>query len=602
VREALVNASSFDHILKKVVIVPVIALLAGAAILVWQIRESTKTVNVIETCDRRIALTLTIEKLVLDQETGLRGYEITHDPRLLQRYFDAQAELPGAFDRREALVRIAPRRSELTGIRNAYETWQQAFARPLIATIQAGGSTNDVNLNLRGKLMMDDFRERIANLNQVTEKFRDDSVTRWHRQILNMMVALLGAALLLGLVLGFYTRRLIQQVSTAFRQSHDALRFRAEQTFRSEEKLRTTLRSIGDGVITCDTEGRVLTLNDTAQELTGWTEREAREQPLAEVFPIFDEQTGQPRADPVARIVRSNQLLRLENHTLLRRRDGCELFIEESGAPIRDKQGQPDGVVIVFRDVTMARKSQQALLANEKLAVAGRLAASIAHEIHNPLDSVSNLLFLMDGVADDGERDHFLALAKQEIARVTQISRAMLSLYRESRAPVLIDLREMIESILLLMDSRFNTLRVHISHDIPNDLCVRGFPAELRQVFTNLLTNAAEATGPDGTIHIAGRFVTAGPDDDGARREQGAMITIEDNGPGIPENILHQLFQPFFTTKGERGTGLGLWISRGIITKHGGTIELTSSTGEADHGTTVSVLLAVDPVIDVAAA
>jgi signal transduction histidine kinase len=256
------------------------------------------------------------------------------------------------------------------------------------------------------------------------------------------------------------------------------------------------------------------------------------------------------------------------------------------------------GVVLVFRDITLAIKSQDALLANEKLAVAGRLAATIAHEIHNPLDSVSNLLFLMDGESTPEESADFLQLAKGEIARVTQISRAMLALYREAKAPIEIDLKEMLESILLLMERRFNSLGVTIQADLPEGLMIHGFPAELRQVFTNLLTNAAEASSPDDLITVSAQPCESHIDAEGKRREKGAIVTIRDHGPGVPEEIQSQLFQPFFTTKGERGTGLGLWVSRGIITKHGGSIGLVSNTDPIFHGTAVNVFLATDPVIN----
>jgi PAS domain S-box-containing protein len=596
----IVNASSFDRILRKVVIVPVAALLAGAALLLWQIIQANRTVALIEGCDTRIALTLRIEQLVVDQEAGLRGYEITHDPRLLQQYYVAQKALPAAFDRRASLVANNQRRDQVNSLRDAYETWQQTFASPLIATIDAGGETNDVNLNYDGKLRMDQIRARVAELNSFTESVRDKAVQQWHRQVRSTIVSLLVAAIAIGLIIGFYVRSLIQQVSTAFRQSHDVLRIRAEQTFRSEERLRTTLRSIADGVITCDRDGRVQSINDTAQELTGWSERDARDQPVELVFPIFDESTRQPLENPVARVTRSNQLVRLQNHTILIRRDGTEIYIEDSGSPIRDKHGELVGVVLVFRDVTVAKKSQEALVANEKLAVAGRLAATIAHEIHNPLDSVSNLLFLMDGVANDRERDQFLALAKQEIARVTQISRAMLSLYRESKAPVEIDLKELLDSILLLMESRFTAAGIAVAQTIPARLCIRGFPAELRQVFTNLITNASEAASPRGHITIAAESIPAGFDQLGIRREAGVLVTIDDDGPGIPPDILSHLFQPFYTTKGERGTGLGLWISRGIVTKHGGTIDLASSTGSDGHGTTATIFLPATPTLGTA--
>jgi PAS domain S-box-containing protein len=596
-----VNASSFDHILKRVVIVPVAALLLGAGALLWQINQANKTVATIELCDTRLALTLRIEQLVIDQEAGLRGYEINHDPRLLQQYLDAKQAIPEAFDRRAALVGNTQRRNQVAELRDSYETWQQTFASPLIATLQAGGETRDLTLNYDGKRRMDDIRARSLALNRFTEATRDAAVKTWHRQVRTTIISLLVAAIALGLLIGFYVLSLIRQISAAFRQSHNVLRIRAEQTFRSEERLRTTLRSIADGVITCDLEGRIQSLNDTAQELTGWSEPEARDQPVERVFPILDESTRQPRENPVVSVTRSNHLISPHKHTILTRRDGSEIFVEDAGAPIRDRHGALTGVVLVFRDVTLQKKSDQALNANEKLAVAGRLAATIAHEIHNPLDSVSNLLFLMDGVANEQERDHFLSLAKQEIARVTQISRAMLSLYRESRAPVEVDLKQLLDSILLLMESRFLSAGITVSQNIPPQLCIQAFPAELRQVFTNLLTNASEAVGFEGRVVLDAQPVAAGLDEDGVPRQPGILVTIDDDGPGIPQDVLEHLFQPFYTTKGERGTGLGLWISRGIITKHGGTIDLTSSTDPESHGTTATLFLPAYPTLTAAA-
>ncbi len=145
------------------------------------------------------------------------------------------------------------------------------------------------------------------------------------------------------------------------------------------------------------------------------------------------------------------------------------------------------------------------------------------------------------------------------------------------------------------MESRFHAARITVSQNVPSHLCVHGFPAELRQVFTNLLTNASEAASPHGTITIAAEPLPAGFDPDGIRRQAGVLITIDDDGPGIPEDILAHLFQPFYTTKGERGTGLGLWISRGIITRHGGTIDLSSSTDPTAHGTTATIFLPANP-------
>jgi signal transduction histidine kinase len=196
------------------------------------------------------------------------------------------------------------------------------------------------------------------------------------------------------------------------------------------------------------------------------------------------------------------------------------------------------------------------------------------------------------------ESVRFMDMAHQELTRVTQISRAMLGLYRESKAPVVVDLKEILEEILLLMERRLHDLGVTVSTDMPEPVEVSAFPAELRQVFTNLVTNAAEAAGPSGQIKVSIAPQTAGIDGGGQKLQAGATVTIADNGPGIPEDVQPHLFQPFFTTKGENGTGLGLWVSRGIINKHGGTICVASETGDTDHGTRVNVFLATNPTIN----
>ena len=612
------NSSSFDQILRRVFIVPVLAVLLGAAALAWQMNQAYRTVARIEAADETITLTESLDTLVIDQETGLRGYQTTSDPQFLGPYNEAVAAIPVQLDKLRASNPDPTYQAAVNDLEAAHDLWEDAFAEPLIASIHAGAQTSDVDLNLLGKRQMDTVRKSIVGLAVRSRLQREGYIRRWRLQVRITLVALIVFAIVIGLVIGLYSRRRLQEVSNAYRQAHDILSIRAEQTFQSEQKLRTTLQSIGDGVITCDADSRIETMNDVAQQLTGWTSVEAHGLPLDQVFQIISQTSREPIENPVSKVQRLNSRVTFANHTILIRKDGSEIFIDESGAPIYDKLGGLIGVVLVFRDITMAIKSQEALLANEKLAVAGRLAATIAHEIHNPLDSVSNLLFLMDGESTPQEHEKFLQLAKLEIARVTQISRAMLSLYRESRAPVEIDLREMLNSILLLMERRFAVLGVTVAPNLPEDLIIHGFPAELRQVFTNLLTNAAEAAAikpanasaedqmqtdllepaEESLIHLSAKPCAARIDDAGFRREAGVIVTIKDRGHGIPEAARADLFKPFFTTKGERGTGLGLWISQGIITKHGGAITLESSVDPENHGTSVSVFLANNPTIN----
>jgi PAS domain S-box-containing protein len=594
-----VNLRQFNRILLQVFLLPVIALLLTAGALYWQIRGANSTVNLIQESDALITQAALVSKLIVDEESGLRGYETTSDTRFLQPYVEAEAHLQAEFKRLEEIAGADPEQRRLiSDMRSEHQTWRDAFALPVIATVRAGGKTSDVDLNLQGKSLMDDVRHDISQIIHNAEEHRAARIGLWHRQVHNMLAGLLFLALSMGIIIGLFTRSQLHAVSEAYKTSLDVLNRRAEEIFRSEQQLRTTLASIGDGVITCDAAGKVQMMNPVAQELTGWSQAQALNQPLEEVFHIVHETTREVVENPVSKVKRLDNIVGLGNHTILIRKNGSELNIADSGAPIRDQTGGTAGFVLVFRDITKERRTQEALLANEKLAVAGRLAATIAHEIHNPLDSVSNLLYLMRTGVTEEESKQFMDMAESELARVTQISRAMLGLYRESKAPVQVDLKEILQEILLLMDRRFSDLGVTVRADLPSVVTVDAFPAELRQVFNNLITNAAEAASPGGEVRVSVSPQAAGTGVDGVKLQAGATVTISDNGPGVPEDVQPQLFQPFFTTKGEHGTGLGLWVSRGIINKHGGTIELVSNTEDGAHGTVVNVFLATKPVIN----
>jgi PAS domain S-box-containing protein len=594
-----VNLSQFNRVLRQVFLLPVAALLVVAGALYMQIQSSNATVNLIQDSDARISQATLVSKLIVDEESGLRGYETTGDARFLQPFTEAESHVQQEIQNLSHMAGAdADLRHDLSDLHDEHQTWHDAFAVPVIAQVRGGGKTSDVDLNLHGKVLMDAVRHDLNDIIQKAEENRTRRIALWHRQVHTMLLVLLFLALGMGVLIGLFTRNRLHTVSVAYRTSLEILGRRAEELFQSEQQLRTTLDSIGDGVITCDAGGHIQMMNPVAQELTGWSQSEANGQPLEKVFHIVNETTRKTVENPVAKVKRLDSVVGVANHTVLVRKDGTELNIADSGAPIRDKNGETVGIVLVFRDVTMERKTQDALIANEKLAVAGRLAATIAHEIHNPLDSVSNLLYLMRNGASPEESRHFMDMAEQELARVTQISRAMLGLYRESKAPVVVDLKEMMQEILLLMERRFIELDVTVSTDMPEPVSVAAFPAELRQVFTNLITNAAEAASPGGVVKVSITPQTACTDAAGQKMQAGATVTIADNGTGITAEVRSHLFQPFFTTKGERGTGLGLWVSRGIINKHGGTISLTSDAGSAAHGTVVSVFLATNPTIN----
>jgi PAS domain S-box-containing protein len=593
-----VNLSQFNKILRQVFVLPVVALLVVAGALYLQIRNANATVNLIQESDARISQATLVAKLVVDEESGLRGYETTGDPQFLQPFNDAESQLQAEIQNLDRMAGAdADQKKDLVDLREEHTTWRDGFALPVISQVRGGGKVNDVELNQHGKNLMDNVRHDLDDIIHKAEINRARRIERWHSQVHAMLLFLLFLALGMGILIGLFTRNRLHAVSAAYRNSLEILSHRAEELFQSEQRLRTTLESIGDGVITCDADGRIQMMNSVATQLTGWTQSEADGQPLEKIFRIVNETTREPMETPVAKVKRLNRIVGVANRTMLLRKDGTEVNIADSAAPIQNQQGETMGIVLVFRDITMERKTQDALIANEKLAVAGRLAATIAHEIHNPLDSVSNLLYLMRNGTSKEESTQFMDMAEQELARVTQISRAMLGLYRESKAPVVVDLKEMLQGILLLLERRLVDLGVTATAEMPQAVSVAAFPAELRQVFTNLITNAAEAAGEGGKVRVSLTQQIAGVDADGQKLQPGAVVTIVDNGPGIPEDIRTHLFQPFFTTKGEQGTGLGLWVSRGIVNKHGGAISLTSNISETEHGTVVSVFLAATPTL-----
>jgi PAS domain S-box-containing protein len=575
------NLHQFRQILITTVLLPLVLLLLLALVLAWQIQRTLREQRRIDHTDRITAQLNELERLVVDQETGLRGYQLTRDPTTLEPYQNAEGQLHQTLDRLLLLVREDPDQlRRLRQIRDSHELWM-GFAGRAMDNLRAGKLFGDTALDLNGAQRMAALRTQLGAMTKVEAARRDEEVESTNSQVRTLMTVLLASSIGVGIVLGIYTQRNMKKVSAAFRTSLEEAHERADELVESRQWLQTTLESVGDGLIACNQKGYIELMNPVAQRLTGWTLEEAKGRRLETVFRTVDEETGEPvnnpgeeTDDPAAK-----------NHALLLAKDDSEYLIDQSAAPIRDARGKVAGVVLVFRDVTDVRKREAALMAHEKLAVAGRLSASIAHEIHNPLDSVANLHYLMEKETDGALQQRYLAMAQQELNRTLQISRAMLGLYREPKAPVEVNMRELLQSVLLLLDRQLKDQFVSVERRLEEDAFIQGFPGELRQVFTNLITNAAEAAGPRGRVQVL--LQSELPTDP----RPGAMVTISDSGPGVPESVQAKLFKPFFTTKGELGTGLGLWVSRGIVEKHGGKIELSNSTDPDYPGAAVRVYL-----------
>jgi PAS domain S-box-containing protein len=252
------------------------------------------------------------------------------------------------------------------------------------------------------------------------------------------------------------------------------------------------------------------------------------------------------------------------------------------------ENGHPQRLLGIHLDITERKRAENALQSSEKLAATGRLAASIAHEINNPLEAVSNLLYLLsDNEHLDASSKQYTLLAQDELTRITHIVRQTLGFYREASHPVTVQISDVIKSVLELYKRKIENKRISVTADFTRESSIVAFPGEMRQVFSNLIANALDALPSGGRIDIRVRKAH----NPGDANVPGVLCRISDNGEGIRRHNLRFIFEPFFTTKGEKGTGLGLWVTHGIVNKHRGWIRVRSSAELEHHGTTFLIFL-----------
>jgi PAS domain S-box-containing protein len=269
---------------------------------------------------------------------------------------------------------------------------------------------------------------------------------------------------------------------------------------------------------------------------------------------------------------------RHEEEFRFRRYDGVYHWFRTWNLPVRNTDGEVVRWFGTALDIEQQKLGEEALRKSEKLAAVGRLAASISHEINNPLEAVTNLVFLARNEPGVPERaQEFLSTAERELARISHVATQTLRFYRQPSRPTWTNIPELIDSLLAIYESRITNSQIEVIREYSRDVGpVQVFESELRQVIANLLVNAIDATPPGGRVLIrecrCRRWSTG---------ERGVRITIADNGHGIEREVLSRIFEPFFTTKTNTGTGLGLWVTREIVDKHGGFIRVRSRQGRA---------------------
>jgi signal transduction histidine kinase len=267
------------------------------------------------------------------------------------------------------------------------------------------------------------------------------------------------------------------------------------------------------------------------------------------------------------------------------REDGAEFSLLLSSGHILDTGGVV-GCVLTLTDITGRKRVERALVQSEKLAAVGRLAASIAHEINNPLETVTNVLYLAGRAEEISEIREYLEVADQELRRVAAITSQTLRFHKQATKPIEIGCEELIDSVLSVYQGRLANSNVTVYKRKRATRRISCFEGEIRQVLSNLVGNSIDALGPTG-----GRLLLRSSEGHDKLSRDGVFLTVADDGPGMSRETALRVFEPFFTTKGFSGTGLGLWVSQEILQRHRGLLVLRSSQRPKRSGTIVRIFL-----------
>ena len=354
-------------------------------------------------------------------------------------------------------------------------------------------------------------------------------------------------------------------------------RKRMEQALRQRADL---LDLASEAIMVRDLNGTVQFWNPGATALYGWRPEEALGKNLHQ---LLNTQFPMPEHEIESTISEGE---RWEGNLVQHTKDGREIIV--ACRKILQRDGKKPRVVLeICRDITARLQAEEALRKSERLAAMGRMAGIVAHEINNPLESIINLFYLLEKHPSlDQEAQNYARMAEQELLRVSHITKQTLSFYRESAQAIAVSIPTLLDDILELQSRQLQAKGIMVERRYGTEAIVHGFPVELKQVFLNLLANAIQAMPGGGRLRIRIRQAYQA-----AKETAGVRISILDTGSGIsPEDAKH-LFEPFFTTKSTKGTGLGLWICKGIVEKYEGTIDFRSTSLPGRSVTCFSVFI-----------
>ena len=352
------------------------------------------------------------------------------------------------------------------------------------------------------------------------------------------------------------------------------------------QQLAAIVTSSEDAIVSFTVDGIVTSWNRGAEALYGYSAAEIIGRPISVLVPPDRlEEFG----NNMARLNREERVGSYQTERL--DKNGTRLTVLLSVSPLRNEEGKLVGASAIARDVGAQKRTEEALRRNERLATAGRLTAAIAHEIKNPLEALTNLVYLAR--RDANGRDEYLRLAEQEIGRLDSIAQQALGFVREGASPEPLDTGKILEEVVQLYLRKLQAKHIALDKRCGEQLEILGYPGELRQLFSNLILNAMESMKTGGRLRLR---VARAHEWSGTGRP-GVRVTIADTGSGIKVTDMPHIFEPFYTTKKDGGTGLGLWLAYGIVQKHAGWMRVMSRTTSGNSGTVFAVFLPESPAM-----
>ena len=386
------------------------------------------------------------------------------------------------------------------------------------------------------------------------------------------------------------TATLVSSVKAALRarKRQYEVRDAVAELKQQRETLQVVLDNLPVGVALAKPNGEIVLANQRLESLLRRTVASAPANSLYSDWPTLrsDGTAVEGTDHPLARAMRLAVSVGPEEY-LQAREDGTEAWVSLAASPILNEEREVSGGVLTVLDIDQQKRSEVALIQNEKLAAVGRLAASISHEINNPLEAVTNLLYLARNTQElPTAIGEYLDAADLELARVSQIVSHTLRFHKQSTNPRAMSARELLEPTLGLFAGRIANAGITLQLQERSQALITCYEGEIRQILNNLVGNAIDSMKAGGRLLIRIRDSHAWEDG-----EAGVRIVVADTGHGMPAEVRKRVFEPFYTTKGINGTGLGLWISQGIVEKHHGLLQLRSSSRGGGSGTVFSLFL-----------